>query len=145
LGPADRQSSRLSLIEAYVTSHPSSPQELAYLANTIVAGCSIQGRPFTPREASDGALAICNLGLENWPSHWPDCDLVTAFQIGWTMLHRDVCMYAAQRLIAVLGEIRCTDRDVQLRLDGLRRDLLRHIRDGEPWRARNMLDVILML
>ena len=42
-------------------------QELAYLANTIMAGCSIQARPFTAQEASDAAVAVCNLGLENWP------------------------------------------------------------------------------
>ena len=45
-------------------------QELAYLANTIMAGCSIQARPFTAQEASDAAVAVCNLGLENWPPHW---------------------------------------------------------------------------
>ena len=42
-------------------------EELAYLANTIMAGCSIQARPFTAHEASDAAAAVCNLGLENWP------------------------------------------------------------------------------
>ena len=100
-------------------------QELAYLANTIVAGCSIQARPFTAQEASDAAVAACNLGLENWPAHWlpaearrgssvveagtalPDDflvghDLVSVFQVGWTVLHRDVCMYAAERLIEFL-------------------------------------------
>ena len=97
-------------------------QELAYLANTIVAGCSIQARPFTAQEASDAAVATCNLGLENWPPHWlpaearrgssvleagaalPDDflvghDLVSVFQVGWTVLHEEVCMYAAERLI----------------------------------------------
>jgi len=39
-------------------------QELAYLANTIVAGCSIQARPFT-RRGVGRAVAVCNLGLEN--------------------------------------------------------------------------------
>src|SRR5262249_11087441 len=38
-------------------------EELAYLANTLMAGCSIQARPFTSQEASDAAIAICNLGL----------------------------------------------------------------------------------
>ena len=42
-------------------------QELAYLANAIVAGCSLQARPITTQEASDAAVAVCNLGLENWP------------------------------------------------------------------------------
>ena len=70
LGAADQQTSRLPWIEVHVASHPASAEELAYLANAIVAGCSIQGRAFTAQEAGDGAVAICNLGLENWPPHW---------------------------------------------------------------------------
>ena len=145
LGAADRQVSRLALIQAHVGSHPAAAEQLAYLANTIISGCAVQGRPFTPAEASDGAAAICNLGLENWPSHWSGRDLVTAFQVGWTILHRDVCLYSAARLIDVLAEIRCSDRDIQLRLDGLRRELVQSLRDREPWRARDALDVIMML
>lgn len=145
LGAADQQTSRLSWIEAHVASHPDSAGELAYLANAIVAGCSIQGRPFTAREAGDGAVAVCNLGLENWPTHWSDPDLVTAFQVGWTVLHRDVGMYVAQHLIGVLVEIRCSDRDIQFQLDGLRRELAQGLGNREPWRARDALDVILML
>jgi hypothetical protein len=34
-----------------------------------MAGCSIQARPFTAQEASDAAVAVCNLGLKNWPRH----------------------------------------------------------------------------
>ena len=43
-------------------------RELAFLANTLLAGCSVQSRPFTPQEASDAAASICNLGLEYWPA-----------------------------------------------------------------------------
>ena len=98
-------------------------QELAFLGNTIVAGCSVQARPFTAQEASSAAVAICNLGLENWPLHWVppkarigssvvdagaalpddflvDHDLVSVFQVGWTVLHEQVCMDAAERLTA---------------------------------------------
>src|SRR5262249_60875066 len=50
--------------------HTARMEELAFLANTLVAGCSLRERPFTEREASDAAMAICNLGLENWPDHW---------------------------------------------------------------------------
>lgn len=46
-------------------------RELAFLANTLLAGCSLQSRPFTPQEASAAAAAICNLGLGYWPSRWP--------------------------------------------------------------------------
>jgi uncharacterized protein DUF6178 len=145
LESADRQTSRLAWIQAHIESHAVSAEELAYLANTLVAGCSIQGRAFTPQEASDAAVAICNLGLENWPERWPDRDLITAFQIGWTILHRDVGLYTAQRLIDVLADLRCGDRDIQLRLNGLRHELTQHIRGRAPWRARNAMDVIMML
>jgi hypothetical protein len=145
LGAANPRDSRRSLIQTHVASYPVAAQELAYVANTMIAGCTVQGRAFTAREASDGAAAICNLGLENWPSHWSEPDLVTAFQVGWTILHRDVCMYAAQKLIEVLADLESSDRDIQLRLDGLRRELLQHIQYREPWRARDALDVILML
>jgi len=145
LGAGDQQTSRLSWIEAHVASHPASAEELAYLANAIVTGCSIQGRAFTAQEAADGAAAISNLGLENWPPHWSDPDLITAFQVGWTVLHRDVGMYAAQHLVGVLAGIRCSDRDIQRQLDALRRALKQGVRNREPWRARDALDVVLML
>jgi hypothetical protein len=145
LRSAENETWRLALIQDHVASHPASTQELAYLANAIIAGCSIQARPFTPQEASNAAVAICNLGLEAWPRHWNDCDLVAAFQVGWTVLHRDVSIYAAERLIAVIAEIRCNDRDIQMRLQGLRRELVQSVRDATPWRARNALDVIVML
>src|SRR3954468_7396806 len=85
-------------------------RELAFLANTLLAGSSIQSRPFTPGEASDAAACICNLGLECWPARWPgaaspgrspgaldtampadaflvDHDLVAAFEVGWSVLY----------------------------------------------------------
>jgi hypothetical protein len=131
-------------------------EEFAYLANTIVAGCSIQGRPFTAQEASDAVAAVCNLGLENWPPRWlqaetlPDDflvghDLVSVFQAGWTVLHDDVCIFTAERLIGVLTGLRCGDREIQAGLDALRVDLTRHCRAGAPWRARDALDVMTIL
>jgi hypothetical protein len=145
LAAADVQPARLALIEAYVESHAGSEGDLAYLANSVIAGCSIQGRTFTVHEASDAAVAACNLGLENWPDRWRDHDLITAFQVGWSVLHRDVGMYAAERLLDIAADIRTQDRDIQLRLSGLRRKLTECLRDRTPWRARGALDVILML
>jgi hypothetical protein len=143
--PAGDNTSPLALIQDYVASHPASREELAYLANAIIAGCSIQARSFAPQEASNAALAICNLGLEAWPRQWNDCDLVAAFQVGWTTLHREVSMYAAERLTALIADIRCHDRDIQMRLHGLRRVLVQCIRDATPWHARDALEVIVML
>jgi hypothetical protein len=131
-------------------------EELTYLANTIMAGCALQDRPFTTQEAGDAAAAICNLGLENWPPHWiplksfpddflVDHDLVTVFQVGWTVLHKDVVMYVAERLLAVLTNLRCSDYDIQTGLDTLGMELSTHSRTGMPWRARDALDVITIL
>jgi hypothetical protein len=131
-------------------------QELAYLANTIVAGCSIQSRPFTAQEASDAAVAVCNLGLENWPRPWlstnglPDDflvghDLVTVFQVGWAVLHKDVGAFAAERLIDILARVQCDDAEIQAGLDALRVDITKGWRAGAPWRAQESLDVIMIL
>jgi len=143
-------------------------QELAYLANTNMAGCSLQARPFTAQEASDAAIAVCNLGLENWPRHWllakvhqgssvvdagtalPDDflvghDLVSVFQVGWTVLHDDVCMYTAEQLIGVLTRLRYDDRAIQAGLDALRIKMAKHWQVGAPWRARGLLDVMMIL
>jgi hypothetical protein len=144
LAAPDGYASRLAFVEAYVESAESA-EELAYLANAIVAGCMIQDRPFSPQEASDAAIAVCNLGLENWPPHWPDRDLITAFQVGWTTLHHEVFADVASRLIDVVAHVRCKDRDIQLQLYALARELARHLRDGAPWRARHALDVLLSL
>jgi hypothetical protein len=120
------------------------------------------------QEASDAAAAVCNLGLENWPPRrlqakarcgssavqagtalpddfLVDHDLVSVFQVGWTVLHDDVCMSTAERLIAVLTRLRCGDREIQNELDLLRVDMTRHWQAGAPWRARGALDVITIL
>ena len=132
-------------------------EELAYLANAIVAGCSIQGRPFTALEASDAAAAACNLGLEAWPAGWladkadmrddflVNHDLISVFQVGWTVLHSDVGMYAAKHLVQVLTGFRHADRELQAGLSALRIELKKHHRDGAPWRARGSLDVLVLL
>jgi hypothetical protein len=136
---------RLASLHRYLASHAAGEEEIAYLANTLLAGCVIQGRAFTPQEAFDAAAAIANLGLENWPDPWVHAGVIPAFQVGWTVLHRDVCLFTARRLIKVIADLHCIDRDIQLRLNGLRRDLIHHLRDRAPWRAREALDVIVML
>jgi hypothetical protein len=120
--------------------------ELAFLANTIAAGCAIQGRPFTPKEASEAAGSVCNLGLENWPSRWQDgFDLVTAFQVGWAVLYKDVCLHAAERLLLVIAELQTREHEVRAGLHTLRFELARHWRAGAPWRARDAMDVLLLM
>ena len=138
--------------DAYATRNA----ELAYLANVIAAGATIQSRPIRPEEASDAVMGICNLGLENWPVRWLSAeamsedflihhDLVTVFQVGWTVLHEDVCMYAADHLVSVLRSLHSRDPDTQDAIVTLRTTLMRHSRAGAPWHARDALDVIAIL
>lgn len=133
-------------------------EELAYLANVLMAGCALQTRPFTLQEASAAATAICNLGLENWPPHWlpanvtalPQAflleqDLVSVFQVGWKVLYERVGMYATKQLIEILGGLRCDDPEIQAGLRTLQRELTKHGQAGAPWHARDALDVLAIL
>ena len=123
--------------------------ELAYLANVLMAGCSIQSRPFTAKEASDAAVAVCNLGLVKSPAVPDDYlighDLIGVFQIGWTALHDEVGMYVAKTLIDVVGRMRCADDQTQRELQMLRVAMMRQVQTGTPWRAAPALDVIAIL
>jgi hypothetical protein len=143
-------------------------RELAFLANILMAGCSVQSRPFTAQEASDAAVGICNVGLERWPARWPEAethdaastaglgttlpdtflvhhDLVVAFEVGWAVLHEEVSMFVAEHLIVTLTDLRCVDAEIQSGLHALRRELVRQRDAGTPWRARDALDVLAML
>jgi hypothetical protein len=121
--------------------------ELAFLANVLVAGGSIQARAFTPQEASEAAIAICNLGIEQWPV--PDSflaanDLVAPFEAGWAMLH-ELGLSVARQLVDVLAVLHCADADIHAELQSLRRELVRQCENGTPWRAQGALEVLAML
>lgn len=123
-------------------------RELAFLANAITAGCSVQNRPFTPQEASDAVVAACNLGLEEWgpqPAGFLEQHgLFPVFHAGWSALH-EMSLAAADRLVAVLDHLRCTDLETQAGLHVLRQQLAKQRAAGAPWRARDALDVIAVL
>ena len=125
-------------------------RELAFLANTLVAGCSVQSRPFTPQEASDAAACVCNLGLACGPALPPDAflvdhDLVTVFEAGWSVLYRDVTLFAADQLIAILADLDCRDDDTREEIRTLRRVLAAEREAGTPWLARDAAEVLSML
>jgi len=121
-------------------------EELAFLANTMMTGCSVQGRPFTKQQAKEAAAAVCKLGLENLPVDFlENHGFVGAFQHGWAMLHRDVGLFAAERLLEVLTRLRCDDRYIRAQLAVLHAELSKACRDRMPWRARDAFDVIAIL
>ena len=148
------QAPRLARIQAHMLAarerdqieYAKRSEELAYLANTIVTGCVIQARPLSAQEASEAAVAVCNLGLEHWPPRWPAAgDLVAVFQVGWTVLYQQVCLYSAETLIRVLRGVRGHDREIQAGINALRIALTKHVKAGAPWRARDAMDVIMIL
>ena len=123
-------------------------EDLAFLANVLLAGCAVDDRALTVTEASEGAVAACNLGLEHWPAGWPspdDGDLIAVFQVGWAALHERVCLRAARRLLEVLASLPGADRETDIALRALRRELARHTDTGEPWRAAHALEAIAIL
>ena len=136
-------------------------EELNYLANVLMAGCSFQARRFRAGEAADAALAVCNLGLEDWrssgaataatanrklpPGLLLEQDLVGVFRAGWRLLYEDVSLYVAERLVEVLSDLRCDDEEVQDQIMDLSRRLTAQVHAGTPWRERDNLDVIAVL
>jgi hypothetical protein len=126
-------------------------RELAFLANTLLAGCSVQSRPFTPAEASEAAAGVCNLGLDTLDpaslhdAFLVDLDLVTTFETGWSALYRDVSLFVADQLIAILADVRCGDADTRHGIRVLRRALAREREAGTPWLARDAADVLAAL
>lgn len=143
-------------------------RELAFLANVLLAGASVQSRPFTPQEASDAAAGIVNLGLECWPARWPeaaardpspavdavetmppdafllDRDVVTAFEVGWSVLYQDVSLFVTDRLISTLDTFRCADADLRRELRALQRTLVKQRELGTPWLARGATEMLAM-
>jgi hypothetical protein len=159
--PDSVELTRLRQSMAYVgktdpTASSARRRELAFLANALLAGCSVQSRPFTPREASEAAASVCNLGLEYWPGAAPsstptpesflvDHDLVTVFEVGWSVLHREVSMFVVQQLISTLDELRIVDVDIERDFAVLRRTLVDKRDAGTPWLARGAADVLAIL
>jgi len=171
LGPAPVDVARVTPIEPlmeYVhdadhVAYFARNRELAFLANALLAGCSVYSRAMTVQEAWDAAVGICNLGLEVWPdadgnkprasdltttrpdTFLMDHDLVTAFEAGWRLVHEDVSMFVITRLISTLRQLQSVDSSVQRDLYDLRRELEIHRRSGTPWRAGEALEVIAIL
>jgi hypothetical protein len=151
LGAGDAGDDRLARIRALLlqvqerdgAAHARHTEELAYLANVLVAGCSLGGRRFRAVEAADAVLAVCNLGLEK--RNADASDLVGVFRAGWNVLYEEASLFVAGRLIATLDELRCSDAELRADARRLARTLRKQVDLGTPWRARESLDVVLRL
>ncbi|MCC6751452.1 MAG: hypothetical protein IT371_27620 [Deltaproteobacteria bacterium] len=140
-----------ALYERDAALHASRMEELAYLANVLVAGCTVAGRPFRPLEAAEAAVAICNLGLELLEETEERRDATQApalasvaadvlFRLGWARLHRlgeaaassvERLLVARQAALAGTTEARRVERAIA--------EVRSAMRAGRPWRARRQL------
>ena len=125
-------------------------QELAFVANALVAGCRLQSRSFTPREASEAAAATCSLGLLRQPAP-PAADylvghgLIGIFEDGWAALHREVSLFVGEALLAALRGVRIGESETLAGLHELQRSLETHLAAGTPWLALDDLEVLAVL
>ena len=125
-------------------------QELAFVANALVAGCRLQSRSFTPREASEAAAATCSLGLLRQPAppgvdYLVGHDLIGIFEDGWAALHREVSLFVGRALLAVLRGVRTGESETLAGLHELQRSLETHLAAGTPWLAGDALEVLAVL
>jgi hypothetical protein len=134
--------------------HDQRMQELAYLANVLVTGCSIEGRGLRPLEAAHAAMAACNLGIERLlqdePSRTTAVDVLEGenadklFRIGWQLLTKQVVLPAARAIEKMLVEMvrQETDRERIKDLEKANRALHAAIATGKPWTARAKLTAL---
>lgn len=124
--------------------------ELAFLTNALQSGASVQSRALTHQEAADGAASTCNLGLECWPTPIDERflerhNLIETFEAGWSVLYRDVSLFVAGRLQAILAELTNIDAHTAAGIRTLRRKLAAEHAAGTPWLARDAAEVLALL
>jgi hypothetical protein len=151
LGPAEAGDDRLGRIRAHLLdaqqrdadARARSTEELAYLANVLIAGCSLDGRRFRAVEAADAVLAACNLGLQK--KNADASDLVGVFRAGWNILYEEVSLFVAEQFITVLDALPFSDLELRADARRLARALRKQVDLGSPWQARESLDVVLRI
>ncbi len=74
-----------------------------------------------------------------------DHGLVTAFEVGWSVLYEDVSLFVADQLMSTLADLHCVDADTRRGLRALRRKLEKQREAGTPWLARDAAEVLAML
>jgi hypothetical protein len=123
--------------------HDRRMQELAYLANVLGAGCSIESRAMRPVEAAHAAVATCNLGLEHLLDGLdePAVEVLRdesadkLFRIGWRLHNERIVLPAARALEGILARERKGDLARAIEADLLRTAHALHtaISAGTPW------------
>jgi len=132
--------------------HATRVQELAYLANVLVAGCNLGRRSMRPVEAARAALATSSLGLEHLLTQQPkpgsaarmvECTAADKlFLIGWHILFYEVVLPAAGSAMAILEKAANANEINQGEIQRVASALRSAIAKGKPWTALPHLDVL---
>ena len=147
-----------SLLEDDPEAHERRRVELGYLANVLVAGCSIDGRRFRPVEAVEAAIAACALGLEHRVGGADDGgpalegavrllareSAVKLFRIGWRTVYTDVQLAACDALRRALTRRARAERDrvAALKLTSVAKAAKDAAAASAPWQARRALGIL---
>jgi len=127
--------------------HGQRMQEIAYLANVLAAGCSMEGRSLRPLEAAHATVAACNLGVEYLLQTGTIRTTATAlleiegadkvFRLGWRLLTENVVLPAARVVELRLDGLARSGGDHERirRLDRASRALHAALKAGKPWLA----------
>jgi hypothetical protein len=144
-----------SLHERHPKLHAQRLEELAYLTNVLVAGCSVDGRRFRPFEAVVAVAAVCNLGLERLVDSRRDHAKLSersvtvlaregadkAFRVGWWTLYHEVSLAACAALASAFSRRarQTRDGDRRRRNEAWASFVERALAQGRPELARQRL------
>jgi hypothetical protein len=112
--------------------HDRRMQELAYVTQVLLAGCTFEGRAMRGLEAARAAMATISLGIDHLAAGGLPVTVIRLesvdklFRIGWHLLFSDIVMPAARAL------------EQQLKTSGAApqaRELGAAIKSGKPWSA----------
>lgn len=132
--------------------------ELGFLANVLLAGCTLDGERLRPLDAAEIATALCNLGLDHELAEAEraeagrDRDPVLRaanllastgadklLRIGLRLLHENVALPAGRALQAQLTALSTTSAGRDPRLSRARTVLEAGLRDDKPFGARRRI------
>jgi hypothetical protein len=129
-------------------------EELAYLANVLVAGCSIEQRKMRPIEALRAALATCSLGLSlmmQGAKHRAQtaAQVLAAtpadglFRLAWQKLNDEVIDRAAGVCIAKMQKVASESKEDRAVFIKNAAELRKSRAAGAPWKALELVDTML--
>jgi len=133
----------LQLLERDPKKHEQIVEELAFLSNALVAGCSFAGRSLRPLEAAEAVMAVSNLGLEHLGAEaLRQQSAIMVFKVGWHLLYENVVLGSASALASALAKkIKSLKNKEAIRqLKEVEQTLAAAVRQGKPWLARARLE-----